>query len=238
MIKVRELTKRFGTLLAVDDLSLEIHEGEIFGFLGPNGAGKTTTIKLLTGLLRPDKGKISIGGYDIQNDYISAKQLIGYVSDFPFLYDKLTGREFLSFVSGIYSINCQDTIEELLSLFNIEEYGDKLIEEYSHGMRQKLVICSVLLHNPKVIIIDEPMVGLDPRSSKILKDTLRERANQGVAIFLSTHTLSVAEELCTKIGVIHQGKLAALGTISELREIAHTEGALEDVFLQLTEETK
>ncbi|MDI6704384.1 MAG: ABC transporter ATP-binding protein [bacterium] len=236
MIKTIGLTKRFGDVLAVDDLSLDIPEGEIFGFLGPNGAGKTTTIKLLTGLLQPDKGQVFIGRYDIQKDYILAKQLIGYVSDSPFLYDKLTGREFLSFVSGIYRINRPDRIEELLSLFNIAEYGDRLIEEYSHGIRQRLVICSVLLHNPKVIIIDEPMVGLDPRSSKILKDRLRESAKNGVTIFLSTHTLSVAEELCTKIGVIHRGKLIALGTIPELREMVSTEGKLEDVFLQLTEE--
>ncbi|MBU1486888.1 ABC transporter ATP-binding protein, partial [bacterium] len=190
MIKTVDLTKRFGDVLAVDNLSLEIKEGEIFGFLGPNGAGKTTTIKLLTGLLRPDEGEVFIGGRNIGNDYINAKKLIGYAPDFPFLYDKLTGREFLIFISEIYQITgAEKRMEDVLTLFDLERVKDNLIEEYSHGMRQRLVICSLLLHDPRAIIIDEPMVGLDPKSARLLKDVLKERASLGATVFLSTHTL-------------------------------------------------
>ena len=237
MIKIIGLTKRFGDVLAVDNLSLEIKEGEIFGFLGPNGAGKTTTIKLLTGLLRPDEGEVFIGRHNIGNDYINAKKLIGYAPDFPFLYDKLTGREFLIFISEIYQMEgCEKRIEDVLTFFDLEGVKDKLIEEYSHGMRQRLVICSLLLHDPRVIIIDEPMVGLDPKSARLLKDVLKERAGLGATVFLSTHTLTVAEDICTRIGLINKGRLVAKGTISELKEMAHVEGRLEDVFLELTEE--
>jgi len=236
MIKIIGLTKRFGDCVAVDNLSLEIKEGEIFGFLGPNGAGKTTTIKLLTGLLRPDEGEVFIGGHNIQKDHLNAKKLIGYAPDFPFLYDKLTGREFLIFISEIYQITgAEKRMEDVLTLFGLEMVKDKLIEEYSHGMRQRLVLCSLLLHDPRAIIIDEPMVGLDPKSARLLKDVLKERASLGATVFLSTHTLTVAEDICTRIGLINKGRLIAEGTILELKEMAHVKGRLEDVFLELTQ---
>lgn len=239
MIKTIGLTKRFGDVLAVDNLSLEIKEGEIFGFLGPNGAGKTTTIKLLTGLLKPNEGEVFIGGHNIQKDPLRAKRLIGYAPDFPFLYDRLTGREFLIFVSEIYQIvEAAKQIEDLLTLFDLEGVEDKLIQEYSHGMRQRLVVCSLLLHDPQAIIIDEPMVGLDPKSARLLKDVLRERASLGATVFLSTHTLALAEDICSRVGVINKGRLIAEGTIPHLKEMAHVKGRLEDVFLEITKEQR
>lgn len=225
--------------MAVKDLNLHIPQGEIFAFLGPNGAGKTTTIKLLTGLLKPTSGKVLIGGYDIQKDYIQGKKLIGYVSDRPFLYEKLTGREFLQFIGDLHGVEgtlLKKRREELLELFDLISYEDHLIEDYSHGMRQKLILCAALLPGPKVLIMDEPMVALDPRSARLLKDTLRKEASRGTTVFLSTHTLSLAEELAHRIGIIHRGNLVATGTREELNRRAHLEGKLEDIFLQLTEE--
>ena len=240
MIRIEELTKSYGDLTALDSLSLEVPEGEFFAFLGPNGAGKTTTIKLLTGLLRPTSGTAYICGHNIEREYIKAKSLISYIPDFPFLYDKLTGREFLDFVVRLYP-GCggpeQTALrDELLHQFGLETQQHHLIENYSHGMRQKVVFAAALLHKPRVMIIDEPMVGLDPHSARIVKDILKTRSKEGVTIFLSTHTLSVAEELADRIGIIDKGKLIAMGTVSELSESAGIKGKLEDVFLRLTEE--
>ncbi len=237
MIKIVHLTKRFGETIAVDDLNLEIPKGELFCFIGPNGAGKTTTIKLLTGLLFPTSGEIFIGGYNVQTDHIRAKSLIGYISDSPFLYEKLTGDEFLSFIAGLYGVEeAEGKIEEFLGLFGLSDYKERLISDYSHGMRQRLIFSAALLHDPEVIIIDEPLVGLDPASSRLVKDLLRKEVAKGKTIFLSTHTLSVAEEIADRIGVIHHGKLIALGKLEDLRKKAHSLGKLEEVFLQLTQE--
>lgn len=240
MIKIQNFSKYFGELAAVDSLSLEIPQGECFAFLGPNGAGKTTTIKLLTGLLKPTSGTASICGYDVQQDYIQAKALISYIPDFPFLYDKLSGREFLEFVNGLYPVKDNGKraamMNDLLRQFNLERQQHHLIEHYSHGMRQKLVFAAALLHEPQVMIIDEPMVGLDPYSSRLVKDILRQKAKQGVTVFLSTHTLSVAEEVADRIGIIDKGKLVAIGTLSQLSESSGIKGKLEDIFLRITEE--
>ncbi len=240
MIKIENLSKHFGDLIAVDCLSIEIPQGEFFSFLGPNAAGKTTTIKLLTGLLKPTSGGVSICGYDIQRDYIKAKALISYIPDFPFLYDKLTGGEFLDFILQLYSHNrkrqTEELMKELLFVFGLEKYKDHLLEYYSHGMRQKLVFVASLLHEPRVMIIDEPMVGLDPHSAKVVKDILKDKSKEGVTIFLSTHTLSVAEELADRIGIIDKGKLVAIGTLDSLKSSFDIKGKLEDVFLRITEE--
>ncbi|MFH1061454.1 MAG: ABC transporter ATP-binding protein [Candidatus Omnitrophota bacterium] len=240
MIKIENLSKRFGDLLALDNLNLEIPQGEFFAFLGPNAAGKTTTIKLLTGLLKPTTGTGYICGYNIQTDYVKAKALISYIPDFPFLYDKLTGVEFLDFVMKLYpELNRKKQLllmDELLSAFGLLDSKDHLIEYYSHGMRQKLVFASALLHNPQVMIIDEPMVGLDPHSSRVVKDILKQKSRQGVTIFLSTHTLSVAEELADRIGIIDKGKLIALGSLDQLSRASGVKGKLEDVFLRITQE--
>ncbi len=240
MIKIENLSKQFGKLRAVDNLNLEILQGEFFAFLGPNAAGKTTTIKLLIGLLKPSQGTAYICGHNIQTDYVKAKALISYIPDFPFLYDKLTGTEFLNFVMKLYpqtnQKKQQQLMAELLAAFGLADAKDNLIEYYSHGMRQKLVFASALLHNPQVMIIDEPMVGLDPHSSKLVKDILKQKAKDGVTIFLSTHTLSVAEELADRIGIIDKGKLLALGSLEQLSKTSGVKEKLEDVFLRITEE--
>jgi len=237
MIQTLNLTKRFGQKIAVNNLSLEIKRGEIFGFLGPNAAGKTTTIKLITGLLKPTGGSVSICGYDVEKDYIKAKSILSYIPDVPYLYERLTGREFLRFVSEIYSLDdkaSEREAERLLEFFDISSFGDLLIEEYSHGMRQKLVICAALLHNPEVIIVDEPMVGLDPKSARLVKDVFRESARKGITVFMSTHTLSIAEEICDRVGIIDNGNLITIGTIDELRQRSGFKGRLEEIFLKLT----
>jgi ABC-2 type transport system ATP-binding protein len=240
MIKIENLSKQFGDLLALDNLNLEIAQGEFFAFLGPNAAGKTTTIKLLTGLLKPTTGTVFICGHNIQTDYVKAKALISYIPDFPFLYDKLTGVEFLDFVMKLYPQpnpkKQQELMHELLAVFSLWDCRNNLIEYYSHGMRQKLVFASALLHDPQVMIIDEPMVGLDPHSSRVVKDILKQKTKQGVTIFLSTHTLSVAEELADRIGIIDKGKLLALGSLEQLSLASGIKGKLEDVFLRITEE--
>lgn len=238
MIRTRGLTKKFGELTAVSQLNLEIGKGELFGFLGPNGAGKTTTIKMLTGLLRPSEGKALIGGYDIEKKPLEAKQIIGYVPDQPYLYGKLTGKEFLEFVSNLYGKEAnQGEIGELLGLFELDGWGEELIENYSHGMRQKLVFSASLIHQPQVIIIDEPMVGLDPKSARLVKNLLRKKCREGATVFVSTHGIELAEEICTRIGIIQQGKLIAQGTMEELRKNSDSEKKnLEEMFLKLTEE--
>ena len=237
-IHVDGLTKRFGTKIAVNALNLAIPQGEFFCFLGPNGAGKTTTIKMLTGLLRPSEGRASLAGQDIIADPVAAKRLLGYVPDTPFLYEKLTGREFLRFVAGLYQMEPRDYqaySEELLELFSIASVADQLIEDYSHGMRQKLSFAACFLHRPKIVIVDEPWVGLDPRSIRFVKDFLKEKTRtEGVTVFMSTHTLAIAEEIADRIGIIHQGTLLHVGSVNDILGLAHRPGSLEDVFLQLT----
>jgi ABC-2 type transport system ATP-binding protein len=228
-------------LEAVKNLNLTVAEGEIFAFLGPNGAGKTTTIKLLTGLIQPTSGRAILGGHDIQIYPQMAKQMISYVPDFPFLYDKLTPIEFLQFVGQLYSMDKTVILErsrQLLNRFNLEPFEGRQVEELSHGTRQRVVIAAALLHDPKILIIDEPMVGLDPKSTRLVKDMMRERAAAGTTVFLSTHQLSVAEELADRIGILHQGQLVAVGTLEELYQQSGQEGALEEVFLSLTEEVQ
>lgn len=239
MITTENLTKRFGDKTAVSHLSLDIKEGEFFCFLGPNGAGKTTTIKMLTGLVHPTEGSARIGGYDIKTDPVSAKRLVGYIPDHPFLYDKLTGREFMRFVAGLYQMtdnHIDENSQALLDTFELGKVADQLVESYSHGMRQKLSFASCFLHNPRVVIIDEPWVGLDPKNIRFVKDYLKERTREGVTIFMSTHTLSIAEEVADRVGIIHQGELRHLGTVDEIKDIAQHPGSLEDIFLKLTEE--
>ncbi len=239
MISVRGLKKNYGSLTAVDGLDLEIAPGEFFAFLGPNAAGKTTTIKMLTGLLRPTAGEVRIGGFDMLREPGKAKELLAYVPDFPFVYDKLTALEFMQFVGDVFRLErpvMTQRTDELFEKFHLEEYRHELTENLSHGTRQRLVIASALLHDPKVFVIDEPMVGLDPMHARIVKQELKERARAGTTMFLSTHQLSVAEEVADRVGIIHHGKLIALGTVAELRAQAHETGALEKVFLSLVDQ--
>ena len=239
MIRIEQLTKRFGNTLAVDNLDLTVSKGEFFSIIGPNGAGKTTTLKVVAGLLRPTSGKVSVGGHDMTEKNMEAKKIISFIPDVPYVYEKLTGREFLYFIGELYELDktyCREEAEHLLGLFYMKDYGDQLMEGYSHGMKQKVVICSALLHDPGVIIIDEPMVGLDPKSIRLVKDILRRRANEGTTIFMSTHTLNLAEEISDRIGIIHKGKLIGLGTVDEIKKTAEETENLEDVFLKLTAE--
>ncbi len=238
MIEIRDLTKKYGHFTAVDRLSLTVHRGEIFGFLGPNGAGKTTTIRILAGLSLPTSGEVRINGVDIERDGVSAKRITGYVPDRPYLYEKLTGRELLQFVANLYGsewANCEPRALELLHYFDLQDWADARIENLSHGMKQKLVIIAALVHNPLLIIIDEPMVGLDALAQRQVKVLLRRLANEGKTIFLTTHTLSIAEAVCDRIAILHRGKIIATGGTSDLKEAAGRPGSpLEDVFLELT----
>lgn len=237
MIQIQNLSKRFREIEAISNLSLSIPAGEIFGFLGPNGAGKTTTIKIMTGLLRASSGSVCISRFDINKDPIEVKKIIGFIPDRPFIYEKLTGIEFLRFIAGIYRVRfCEiKGIYELLELFELSKWLNELIESYSHGMKQKLVIASCLLHNPKVIIIDEPMVGLDPKSARIVKQLFKNLSRDGTTIFLSSHSLEIVEKICDRIGIIEEGRLIALGTMDSLREESKTTSpTLEDIFLKLT----
>ncbi len=239
MIRTEHLTKTFGALTAVRDLNLDIKAGEFFAFLGPNGAGKTTTIKLLTGLLKPTAGRAMVAGFDIQREPVEARRRLSYVPDLAFLYDKLQPLEFLRFVGEVFGMDrgaIDRASEELVRLFDLGEACPNLIENLSHGTRQRLVIAAALLHQPEVIIIDEPMVGLDPRSARVVKNVLKQRSRNGVTVFLSTHTLQVAEELADRIGILNHGKLIAVGTMAELRQASGVDGALEDAFLTLTRE--
>jgi ABC-2 type transport system ATP-binding protein len=239
MIELLDVSKRYGAKLAVDRLTLTIPAGELFAFLGPNGAGKTTTIKLLCGLLFPTSGTVRIGGHDVQNDGDHARQMIAFVPDTPFLYDKLTGREFLQFIADMYALprdRGRQRIDAMIELFSLEPFVDDLTERYSHGMRQRTVFAGALLHEPKILIVDEPTVGLDPKSIRLLKDLLRKEANGGTTVFLSTHSLDVAQELADRIGVVNKGRLIGCGTLDALRHQADLQGTLEEVFLKLTEE--
>ena len=237
-IEAEGLTERFGDFTAVDHVSFSIARGEIFGFLGPNGAGKTTTIRMVAGVLRPSEGRILVDGDDLHEHPARTKMKVGYVPDRPFLYEKLSGGEFLRFVSGLWGKEgpeAEARADRLLELFQLAPWKDELIESYSHGMRQKILISSALIHQPEIIVVDEPMVGLDPRSARILKDLLRAFVAQGGTVFLSTHTLEVAEALCDRIAIISDGRIIALGTMEELRAQAHAGGAhLEEIFLKVT----
>jgi ABC-2 type transport system ATP-binding protein len=240
MIELKNLTKRYGNTLAVNNLNLSVSKGEIYGFIGPNGAGKTTTIRIMGGVLAPTEGMVVIDGINMADDPESVKRRIGFIPDRPFIYEKLTGMEFMRFSADLYGVDERAFLENaqaLLKKFGILNWADELIESYSHGMKQRLIISSALLHNPTVIIVDEPMVGLDPAAIKMVKNMFRELAREGMTIFMSTHTLAVAEDICDRIGVIHRGSLIATGTTGDLRRIAGIEEAdLEEVFLNLTEE--
>ena len=235
MIEIRGLTKKYGDFTAVDDISLSVARGEIFGFLGPNGAGKTTTIRILAGLSLPTSGMVTIDGTDVTKNGLHTKSITGYVPDRPYLYEKLTGRELLQFVANLYGRpwrDCEKRAMELLAYFDIAEWADARIENLSHGMKQKLVIVSALVHDPTLLVIDEPMVGLDALAQRQVKLLMRRLTGEGKTIFLTTHTMSVAEAVCDRIAILHRGKIIATGTTAELK----SDRALEDVFLELTYE--
>ena len=238
MIVLDSLTKRYGDFTAVAGIDLEIEGAQIFGLLGPNGAGKTTTLRMIAGILRPDSGRVLVAGHDNVANPIEARRLLGFVPDRPFVYDKLTGAELLRFSAGLYGLRgpeVETRIDELLELWDLAPWKDQLVESYSHGMRQKLIISSALIHRPRVLVVDEPMVGLDPRSAWLLKDVLRTFADGGGTALVSTHTLELAESLCDRLAVIDKGKVVASGSIDDLRREARSETAgLEEIFLKIT----
>lgn len=240
MLELTRISKVYDNgVRAVNDLSLTIEDGEIFGFIGPNGAGKTTTIKMIVGLLKPDEGEVLIDGVDMWDESIEAKSLIAYVPDQPVVYDKLSGIEYLNFIGDIYSVSSEDRerrIKKYTKIFRIESDLDKLLEEYSHGMKQKLLLTGALLHDPKLLILDEPMVGLDPKSAYNLKEIMKERCKEGKSVFFSTHVLEVAENLCDKIGIISKGNIIKVGKVENLREGFREDESLEEIFLELTED--
>lgn len=240
MIEINGVTRRYGKKVAVNEMSLTAQAGEVLAFLGPNGAGKTTTIKMMVGLLQPTAGKVSICGHDVVSDHRHAKACVGYVPDQPHLYDKLSGRETLEFVASMYGLPRSEvpaSVEQQIATFELAEFADQLTENYSHGMKQRTVFATALVHNPQVLIVDEPMVGLDPRSMRLVKDLLRKQASSGATVFMSTHTLAVAEEIADRVGIIDHGNLQFLGTIGELRsQLQQHETSLERMFLQLTSE--
>ncbi|MFC1479306.1 ABC transporter ATP-binding protein [Planctomycetota bacterium] len=235
MIEVKNIQKSFGAKLAVKDLSFSVDKGELFVFLGPNGAGKTTTLKMITGLLEPDQGEITIGGLSIQKDYLEIKRKLGYIPDEPFLYEKLTGNEFLDFIIDMFGLSHEEIAERreyLTDLFEIKDFADTLTENYSHGMKQRLIFTAAFIHNPEYVVIDEPMVGLDPYSIRVVKDLLREEIKKGTTVLMSTHTLAIAEELADRVLIIHNGMMQCCETIGELGK--DEEGSLEDIFLRIT----
>jgi ABC-2 type transport system ATP-binding protein len=238
LIETRNLVKRYGDKVAVNNVSFEVYGGEVFGFLGPNGAGKTTTIKMIVGLLQPTSGTVKVAGYDVQTQPLFAKAASGYVPDTPNLYAKLTGRELLRFVGDLYNLDRNQVaprIDELLHKFDLEAAADDTFDSYSHGMQQKTSLAAALIHDPKVLILDEPTVGLDPKSARLIKDILRQLADRGAAVMLSTHILEIAERMCDRIGIINKGELIAVGTMAELRKLDKTgQTSLEDIFLNLT----
>lgn len=241
MIQLDGLSKRFGDRLVLDRLTLTVPRGELFAFLGPNAAGKTTTIKLIVGLLRPTAGTVRICGLDVQRRYQEAKRHLSYVPDAPYLYERLTGEEFLEFVGDLYEVEplaARRRRGALLERFELNGARSRLIEEYSLGMKQKLVMCAAFLHRSDILVIDEPMVGLDPRSALVFKEALREETRRGATVFLSTHTLTVAEELADRVGIIDRGRLIAVGSVEELKRRSGAQGPLEAAFLQLTREAQ
>jgi len=242
-IELQNLCKNYGNKTAVEAINLKVDSGEVFGFLGPNGAGKTTTIKMIVGLLRPTSGTVKVAGYDMQQQPLQAKYSSGYVPDTPSLYLKLSARELLRFVGDLYGLGPRQVnhrIEELLSLFGLAEAGDDLIDTYSHGMQQKASLAAALMHDPRVLVLDEPTVGLDPKSARLIKDVLRQLADRGSTVFVTTHILEIAERMCDRIGIINKGQLVAVGTMEELRAmgrgqaLSSTPTNLEDIFLSLT----
>lgn len=240
MLKLDNLSKTYGkgAIKAVDNINLEIKSGEIFGFLGPNGAGKTTTIKMIVGLLKPDSGQIVLDGVNVWGDSLKAKSMISYVPDNPEIYDRLNGIEYLNFIADMYGVSKEDRkkkIDYYTELFNIKDALGDIIASYSHGMKQKLVLTSALLNDPNLFILDEPMVGLDPKSSFNLKEIMRDMCDKGKTVFFSTHVLEVAEKLCDRIAIINKGKIIACGTMEELRAHAEERESLENIFLELTE---
>lgn len=236
MITAQGLTKRYDTLTAVENLDLIVNRGEIFGFLGPNGAGKSTTIRMLTALLRPSAGSATVAGFDVLTDPVEVKRRVGYMAESPYLYPKLTGREFLRFIADLYEVSSDEAtprIDKLLALFELDEKADQTIDGYSHGMKQKVGLSGALVHEPEILFLDEPTSGLDPRSARIVKDLLTGLASSGKTIFLSTHVLEIAQGMCHRVGIINKGRLAAVGTLAELRG-ENADSSLEDVFLELT----
>lgn len=237
MIDIKNLCRRFGAVQAVQDLTLHVPKGEVFCFLGPNGAGKTTTMKILTGLLRPSSGSATIAGLDIQKAPLEVKKMIGYIPDMPFMYDRLTAMEFLQFTGDLYGLppaKAASDMERLLSLFGLLDLRSSLVKDLSHGMRQRLIYCSTFLHEPQVLFIDEPLIGLDPYSIRLIKDLLRSKARGGMTIFLTTHILSLAEDVADRIGIILNGRLVALGSLQDVMRENPDVGRLEDLFLKLT----
>jgi ABC-2 type transport system ATP-binding protein len=238
MIAVHDLVKKYGAFTAVDGVSLQVHPGEIHGFLGPNGAGKTTTIRMIAGLLKPTSGRILVNGHDLQTNPERAKASLGFIPDRPFLYEKLTAGEFLRFHGGLYGLDgpaSGDRVREMLELFELGRWENELVESFSHGMKQRLVMCAAFLHRPEAVLVDEPMVGLDPRGARLIKDVFRKMSGRGVAILMSTHTLEVAQEMCDRISIILQGRIIANGTVPEVRAMSgDPDDQLTNVFLKLT----
>jgi ABC-2 type transport system ATP-binding protein len=238
MIRLHQLTKAYGRFVAVDAIDLHVPRGELFGFLGPNGAGKTTTLRMIAGILRPTSGRIVLGGDDLIAEPMAAKRRLGFIPDRPFVYEKLTGAEFLRFVAGLYGQDGREIerrIDELFDLFELAVWKDELVESYSHGMRQKLIISSALIHRPECIVVDEPMVGLDPKGARLLKDIFRAFVGRGGTVLMSTHTLEVAQAMCDRIAIIQEGNIIGRGTIDDLREqTAAGDASLEELFLKLT----
>ena len=239
MIELVNLQKRFGDLAAVDGIDLAVPRGEFLAVLGPNAAGKTTTIRMIAGLIRPTAGSVAVAGFDVQTDPLEARRRMAYVPDFPFLYDKLTPAEFLRFTGELFDLSHEridSASSGLIERFSLGPYLNKPIEGLSHGTRQRVAIVSALLHDPEVFVIDEPMVGLDPFHARVVKDVLKERSAAGMTVFLSTHQLSVAEEMADRIAIMHRGRIVAIGSREELREKSGAAGALEESFLALTRE--
>ncbi|HLO14781.1 MAG TPA: ABC transporter ATP-binding protein [Anaerolineales bacterium] len=238
LIEAHSLTKRYGDKVAVDNVSFAVYSGEVFGFLGPNGAGKTSTIKMIVGLLQPTSGTVSVAGHDVQTQARLAKASCGYVPDTPNLYAKLSGQELLRFVGDLYDldrIQAARRSDELLRMFELTSAANDTIDSYSHGMQQKISLAAALMHDPRVLVLDEPTVGLDPKSARLIKDILRQLADRGAAVMLSTHILEIAERMCDRIGIINKGQLIAVGTMAELRMLDKTgQTSLEDIFLRLT----
>ncbi len=238
MIELKQLTKRYGKFTAVNAISLEIPRGTLYGLLGPNGAGKTTTMRMIAGILRPTSGTATVAGFDVVSHPIEAKRRLGFIPDRPFVYDKLTGSEFLRFVAGLYGQSgpeIEKRADDLLELFELSAWKHELTESYSHGMRQKLIISSALIHRPEVIVVDEPMVGLDPKSARLLKGIFRHFVDGGGTVLMSTHTLEIAEVMCDRIGIVYGGQVVAAGTMAEVRnQTSSGNASLEEVFLKLT----
>jgi len=238
MISIKNLSKNYGDFEAVHDLSLQVNTGEVFGFLGPNGAGKTTTIKVLAGLLPPTTGEVKVGGFNVVTESLKAKAVTGFIPDTPFLFERLTGSEFLRFTGRLYGVSGREVgrrSEEQLKFFDLEEWSGQLIESYSHGMKKRLAMAAALLHRPRVLIVDEPMVGLDPLGARKVRGLFHTLAREGMTVFLTTHELSTAEAVCDRLAIIHHGELAALGNVDELAALVKAPGShLEEIFLRLT----